>query len=77
MKNDERIAVVEKPYDVTERESPFGQRWRDEIVTLTYNHLEALKSGKSLALDVQGEYEVFLRLDKGAQTVEQKEVQHD
>lgn len=77
MKTDERIAIVEKPYDVTEKESPFGQRWRDEIVTLTDGHLKALKTGKSLAVDVQGEYVIFLRLDNAAQSTEQREVQHD
>lgn len=62
MTTDERLAVVENPFDVTMRESPFGQRWRDEIVCLTDDHLKALKSGKSVAVDVQGEYVVFLRM---------------
>lgn len=68
MKVDERIAVVKKPYDVTEKESPFGQRWRDEVITLTDENLQALKAGKSLALDVQGEYVVFLRSDNATPT---------
>jgi hypothetical protein len=62
MTDDKRLAVVEEPFDVTNRESPFGQRWRDEVVSLTDNHLQALQAGKSIAVDVQGEYVVFLRL---------------
>ena len=64
MKQDDRIAIVEKPYDVLEKGSPFGERWGDEVVTLTDDHLQAVKSGKSLAVDVRGEYVVFLRLDQ-------------
>lgn len=69
MKQDERVAIVEKPFDVIEKGSPFGQRHGDEIATLTDAHLRALKSGKSLAVDVQGEYVVFLRLkqDQGSE----------
>lgn len=35
-------------------------------MTLTTEHLAALQEGKLIAVDVQGEYVVFLRLQKKA-----------
>lgn len=60
------IAIVDQPFPVDEHETPFGQRWGGELLTLTAEHLAALQAGKTLALDVQGEYVTFLRLAKDA-----------
>lgn len=56
------IAIVDQPFSVDEQETPFGKRWGGELLTLTAEHLAALQAGKTLALDVQGEYVTFLRL---------------
>lgn len=63
MNSDPRIAIVEAVCDVEESEQPFGKRWRQEEVVLSAEHLAALQEGKILALDVQGEYVVFVKLD--------------
>ena len=65
MKPDPRIAIVDGPCDVEETEQPFGKRWRQEVVMLTAEHLAALQTGKLLAVDVQSEYVLFLRLQTG------------
>jgi len=57
---DPRLAIVETPCDCNESEQPFGKRWRQENITLTEEHLAALRHGKLVALDVQGEYVVYL-----------------
>ncbi len=64
MKPDPRIAIVTASCDVEETGQPFGKRWRQQRITLTAEHLEALQTGKLLALDVQDEYVVFVGLDK-------------
>lgn len=56
------LAIVDAPYDTLESDQPFGKRWGDEVMTLTAEHLAALHDGKLVAVDVQGEYVVFLRL---------------
>lgn len=63
MNSDPRIAIVEAVCDVEESEQPFGKRWRQEEVVLNAEHLAALQAGKILALDVQEEYVVFVKLD--------------
>lgn len=62
MTTDKPIAIVEKPCDVEETSQPFGKRWGQDTVTLTSEHIQALKDGKHLAVDVKGEYVVFLRM---------------
>ena len=42
---------------------PFGKRWGGDCFTLTHEHLDALQSGKLVALDVQGEYVAFVRIE--------------
>ena len=61
---DLRVAIVSKVCNVEETEQPFGKRWNQEVIELTPDHLAALNIGQLLALDVQGEYVVFLRLKK-------------
>jgi hypothetical protein len=63
MNADPRIAIVDAVCDVEESEQPFGKRWRQEEVVLSAEHLAALQEGKILALDVQEEYVVFVKLD--------------
>jgi hypothetical protein len=59
---DPTLAIVDASYDTQENDQPFGKRWGDEVMTLTAEHLAALHDGKLVAVDVQGEYVVFLRL---------------
>jgi hypothetical protein len=54
------IAIVPKPCNVEETEQPFGKRWREQVVTLSAEHLRALQDGQYVAVDVQEEYVVFL-----------------
>ena len=56
------LAIVDAPYDTLETDQPSGKRWGDEVVTLSKEHLAALHEGKLVAVDVQGEYVIFLRL---------------
>ena len=63
-KRDEiRVAIVDRPFNVDKTEEPFGERWGGECFTLTAEHLAALQAGKTLALDVQNEYVTFVRLE--------------
>ena len=64
LKPDPRIVIVTAPFDVDETTEPFGKRWRQEEITLTTEHLQALQAGRYLALDVQGEYVLFVKLCK-------------
>ena len=69
MESEPTLAIVDAPYDTLESDQPFGKRWGDEVMTLTQEHLDALHNGKLVAVDVQGEYVIFLRLqDKGNQS---------
>jgi len=61
---DETIAIVEHTFDPAETELPFGKRWGGELFRLSSEHLEALQSGKTLALDVMSEYVTFIALEK-------------
>ena len=65
MESEPTLAIVDAPYDTLESDQPFGKRWGDEVMTLTAEHLAALHEGKLVAVDVQGEYVVFLRLQAG------------
>lgn len=56
------IAVVPAPFDAADgADTPFGRRWGGEVVTLAADHLAALKTGKTLALDVRNEYILFVK----------------
>jgi hypothetical protein len=59
------LCIVEAPCDVELTEQPFGKRWGQQVITLGPEHLAALQSGKLVALDVQGEYVVFVKLGAG------------
>jgi hypothetical protein len=64
MRSDPCITIVTTPFDVDETTQPFGKRWRQQEISLTSEHIEALQAGKWLALDVLDEYVMFVRLDK-------------
>lgn len=61
---DSPLLITDQPFATDGAETPFGQRWGGERVTLTPEHLAALQAGKTIALDVMGEYVTFLRLDR-------------
>jgi hypothetical protein len=63
MNSDRHIAIVDAVCDVEQSEQPFGKRWRQQEVMLDAEHLAALREGKILALDVQEEYVVFVKLN--------------
>ena len=58
------IAIVDEICDVAETCQPFGKRYGQQLVLLSAEHLAALQAGKLLALDAQGEYVVFIGLEK-------------
>ena len=61
---DSHLLIADQPFAADGAETPFGPRWGGERVTLTPEHLAALQAGKTIALDVMGEYVTFLRLDR-------------
>jgi hypothetical protein len=58
------IAIVDETCNVEETGQPFGKRWGQQLLELSPEHLDALRSGKLLALDAQEEYVVFVRLKR-------------
>ena len=46
-------------------QTPFGHRWGGDVFALTHSHIETIQQGQTLALDVMGEYVVFLKQEKG------------
>ncbi len=55
------VAIVHAPFDASNgAETPFGRRWGGDVATLTPDHLAAIKTGKTLALDVLSEYVLFV-----------------
>jgi hypothetical protein len=65
------IAVVEPAFDTTYgAETPFGHRWGGDVFALSAEHVETMRSGQTLALDVMGEYVVFLKAKREAGTKE-------
>lgn len=62
----ESIATVASAFDATNgAQTPFGHRWGGDVFALTHSHLETIQQGQTLALDVMGEYVVFLKQEKG------------
>lgn len=66
MKSDEQAVIVDEIFDPEEVDSPFDKRYWGEKLVLTAEHLEALQHGKLLAVDVMGEYVLFVEMDKSA-----------
>ena len=54
------VAVTEKYISADEGETVFGKRWASQIMTINFEQLAALQQRKYLAVDVQGEYVVYL-----------------
>jgi hypothetical protein len=70
---DRALLIADQPFATDGTETPFGLRWGGECVTLTPKHLAALQAGKTIALDVMGEYVTFLRLDRTGESADSGE----
>jgi predicted nuclease of restriction endonuclease-like (RecB) superfamily len=58
------VRIMDQPFDVADgADTPFGRRWGGDVVTLTPEHLAAIKAGKTLALDVRDEYVLFAQAE--------------
>lgn len=62
--DNQSLLVVDNVCDVEDTEKPFGKRYGQREIILTPEHLAALNSGKVIAIDVSGEYVVFLSFEK-------------
>lgn len=58
------VAVTDKYISADEADTVFGKRWGSQIITIDAEQLAALAEGKYLALDVQGEYIVYMQMEK-------------
>jgi hypothetical protein len=64
------LETVDDVFDATNgADTPFGHRWGGDVVKLTSGHIEVMRSGQTLALDVMSEYVLFLK----AESEEEKE----
>jgi hypothetical protein len=58
------LAIVDGPVDASDGiPTPFGRRWGGQIVTLSPTHIQTLRTGQTLALDVRSEYIVYLNAE--------------
>lgn len=65
MSNIERepvVAITDEYVSADDGDTVFGKRWESQITTIDAEQLAALQHGKYLALDVQSEYVVYLKL---------------
>lgn len=53
--------IVDQIIDCDKDDTVFGKRWWTQIIDVTNEDIAALKTGKYLALDANGEYIVYLR----------------
>ncbi len=53
--------IVDEIIDCDKDDTVFGKRWWSQIIDITDEDIAALKAGKYLALDANGEYIVYLR----------------
>ena len=60
-KDIENVKIVDEPFKCDGDKTPFGRRWNGEVITIGDEEIEALKSGKLLAIDVNAEYVVFVK----------------
>ena len=59
---DRGVAIVNEALDPLDGDTVFGQRWGSgAIIKLTPEELDAMNEGQIIALDVEGEYVVYLR----------------
>jgi hypothetical protein len=63
MMPDSSVEIAEHPLHPDGEETVFGARWNAGTIRLNAEHLEALKAGKTLLLDVQSEYLLNLQLE--------------
>jgi Abi-like protein len=60
------IESVDSSFDASNgAHTPFGHRWGGDVFSLSHSHLETIQQGQTLALDVMGEYVVFLKTEEG------------
>ena len=58
------VAIVNEALDPLEGDTVFGQRWGlGSLIKLTPEKLDALNDGQIFAVDVEGEYVVYLQRD--------------
>ncbi len=61
------IEILPTPLSATNGiETPFGHRWGGAVFRLSLEHLSAMQTGQTLALDVMSEYITFLQLSPEA-----------
>jgi hypothetical protein len=61
------IEILPTPLSATKGiETPFGHRWGGDVFRLSLEHLSAMQTGQTLALDVMSEYITFLQLSPEA-----------
>lgn len=60
-KDFENVKIVEEPFECDGDNTPFGRRWGGEVINIDEKEIEALKSGKLLAIDVRSEYVIFVK----------------
>ena len=64
----EFISTVKSVFDATNGvQTPFGRRWGGDVFSLSHSHIETIQQGQTLALDVMGEYVVFLKSAEGGE----------
>ncbi len=54
-------AIVDEAIDSDKSDTIFGKRWSSQVIEVTNEEIAALRDGKFLAIDVNGEYIVYLR----------------
>ncbi|MHB1531429.1 MAG: hypothetical protein ACYCS3_04605 [Acidithiobacillus sp.] len=60
------VAIVHEQIDPLEKDTVFGDRWGSgAIIRLTREELDALNEGQMLAVDVEGEYVMYLQQEEG------------
>ena len=60
------VQIVDQPFDATDgADTPFGRRWGGDVVKLTPEQIVAIQDGRTLALDVQNEYVLFVQAETG------------
>lgn len=58
------IAITDEFIGADEGNTVFGKRWASQLIEVSPEQLESLQQGRYLALDVQGEYIVYLQMSK-------------
>ncbi|MFY9261333.1 MAG: hypothetical protein WAO71_12600 [Gallionella sp.] len=56
------VAITNDAIFADDGDTVFGKRWGSQVVTIDTAQLAALQQGQYLAVDVQSEYVVYLKL---------------